>query len=88
MTIMSPTEYLELAACGWLQQVLQKVPKGGEIIDSALADAFDLRIVVEFRSGKLRLEAFTKDERCELYCEDVQPLRPADGFGATSSAVQ
>jgi hypothetical protein len=89
MTTVTPTEYLELAAAGWLNHALRHAgDEGCHAANGMRAGAFDLRIVWEMRAGKVKLECFTEDKRCLVYCEDVPPLRPDAGFGATSDAMQ
>jgi hypothetical protein len=71
----------------WVTKVLDQLdPQGQDLVTATVEDPeADLRVVVEFKRGRIALEATRGTQKFELYAEEVEPLRPRTGFGEPES---
>jgi hypothetical protein len=71
----------------WTTKALAKLE--GEQLKAAEAVLTDpeaqLRVVSELTRGRIVLEAVKGTQKCELYSDEVAPLRPRTGFAEPES---
>jgi hypothetical protein len=78
-----PTALLCVASSMWWEALAHSLPHEGlELLHRALADPdLELAARIQFKAGTLTLEVSDGSRKTDLARIDVEPLRPADGFG-------